>query len=322
MDIRSKVLDTLYAKKGDFVSGEEIAGICNRSRANISKVISSLRKEGFIIDSQTKLGYKMSDLNEKICEQGVNYYLPKGINYRLNYFEEIDSTNTHLKKMALDGVRGRRIVVSSHQTSGRGRRGKSFMSPKGTGLYFSILISDKLEYTDSKMLTVLFALCVSDTLDELSGKKTEIKWVNDIYLNKRKVCGILSEASFDIESGGLEWIVVGIGINVYKPKEGFDSSIEKLAGYVFENEEHDVFNKIISGIVSKYHSYSENLSTEEIVNRYISKSILKGKKVTILHDKEEYDATVEDIDANCNLVVKRESGKREVLSSGEVSIKL
>ncbi|PID82463.1 MAG: biotin--[acetyl-CoA-carboxylase] ligase [Clostridiales bacterium] len=322
MDIRSKVLDTLYSKKGSFVSGEDIARTCDCSRANISKVISSLRKDGYVIDSQTKLGYRMNNLNDKLCEQGVNYYLPRSLHYDVDYFDEIDSTNTYMKKIALEGIRGRKIVASSYQTSGRGRRGKSFLSPKGTGLYFSILLGDKLEYIDSKMITVLFALCVSETLDELSGKKTGIKWVNDIYLNEKKVCGILSEASFDIESGGLEWIVVGIGINVYLPKKGFDPSIENLAGYIFEHPEHDVFNKIISSVVSRYHDYRENLSTAEIVDRYISKSILKDKKVKILQNKEEYDATVEGIDRNCNLIVVRDNGKKEILSSGEVSIKL
>ena len=147
-------------------------------------------------------------------------------------YRTISSTNTVLKALAADGAGANLALVAEHQTAGRGRMGRSFCSPSGTGLYFSLLLRPKVPAAEAMSITACAAVAVSRTIEELTGRSTRIKWVNDILIGQKKVCGILTEAGIDAETGMLRYAVIGVGINVREPEGGFPPEIAGIAGAV------------------------------------------------------------------------------------------
>ena len=136
------------------------------------------------------------------------------MNRKKLYFEELDSTNSYLKEMAAKGAQEGTIIIANRQSAGRGRLGRSFFSPEEKGIYMSILLRPDISLERAVLITSMAAVAVAEAIEQVSGIQTKIKWVNDIFLNKKKVCGILTEAGIDAETGTLEYAVLGIGVNV------------------------------------------------------------------------------------------------------------
>lgn len=245
---------------------------------------------------------------------------PSYKDYKVEVFESIDSTNTYLMKKAADGERGRVCVIADTQTAGRGRQGKTFYSPENCGLYMSILVPNKLPIEKAMLLTPMMACAVSKAVKNLTYADCEIKWVNDLYLADRKVAGILTETKFDFESNRLEYAVVGIGINIIPPKDGYDESIKGIAAAIMPYVADDFRGKLAVEILTQTDEYMEKLGSEELINEYRRKSLLVGKKVVIHSADGDRCGKAVDIDSMCNLIVETENG-RETLSSGEVSVK-
>ncbi|MBR7002868.1 MAG: biotin--[Neisseriaceae bacterium] len=173
---------------------------------------------------------KFSEMMLKELENRFNFPV------EIHYVDETTSTNTVLKQMAADGAKDGTVYLAARQTQGRGRMGRSFFSPDG-GLYFSMLFRPKMNPATSLLLTVAAAVAVAEAMDEVFDTQSKIKWVNDVYVNGKKVCGILAESQLDPSKPTEQAVIVGIGINVCAPKDGFPTEIENRAGALCETNE-------------------------------------------------------------------------------------
>lgn len=239
--------------------------------------------------------------------------------YTIRHFNEIDSTSSYIMRLAADGERSRIAVIADSQTSGRGRRGKSFYSSDSCGLYLSFLLPDRIPIDQAMFLTPMIACCVAKAIENLFGISVGIKWVNDLFLNGRKVAGILTETKFDFESNLLEYAVVGIGINLSEPSGGFPQEIKSIAGSLGVGSDTDTKLKLAETILSLLDKYLPLLGTDKLTDEYISRSILIGREINIVYADRTESAVVKEINRDCNLVVVTSDGEK-VLSSGEVSI--
>ena len=252
---------------------------------------------------------------EKIFEKLNNKHT------EITLLETVDSTNRFLKQNS-DNANEWSVVIAENQTSGRGRYTRKFYSPENCGIYMSILLKPEISADSAVLVTAAAAVAVSEAIENLSSKQTQIKWVNDIFINSKKVCGILCEGVINAKSGLIDKVILGIGINVYTPENDFDSEIKDIAGAVFDEKIPDMRNRLIAEVINRFEKYYRELKNRTFLEGYRSRSAVIGKKVTVLRGEEKIPALALGIDDNCHLEVEFEDGKREFLSSGEISKKL
>ena len=322
MSIKDEVLRELESHKGNFVSGGELATSLGVSRNAIWKAIKKIEKNGYMIEAIPNKGYCLTSNNDILSAQSIERYL----NYHLNIHvcKSVSSTNTVLKEKASQGALHGTVLIAEEQTLGRGRMGKKFYSPSGTGIYLSILLRPDIPADESLFLTTSAAVATARAIEDVSDKKAEIKWVNDIYIRGKKVCGILTEASFNIESGKLDYAIVGIGINVCFPAEGFPPDIDNIATAIFDKSS-DSINKrslLIANLLNYFMEYYNDFESKKYVDEYIRRSMIIGKEITVLNGAQSADAIAVEIDNACRLKVKFNDGTEKWLNSGEVSIKV
>lgn len=234
---------------------------------------------------------------------------------------ETDSTNLYLKKIS-DSLPEGAVVIADCQTAGRGRFKRVFHSPENCGIYMSILLRPEIHAKDAVLITAAAAVSVSEAIEKLCGTHTQIKWVNDILLASKKVCGILAESVLNPKTGTIERAIVGIGINVYAPKKGFAPEIKEIAGFISEKEEENLRNLLCAEIINRLVYYSKNITQKEFLAKYRSLSAVVGKKINVISNERKTPATALDIDENCRLLVEYDDKTREYLNSGEISVKL
>lgn len=322
MTIKDDVLLFLENSKGEYLSGNDIGEKLNVSRNAIWKAINSLKKEGYNIDSIKNKGYCLDKNNFILSEQSIAKYLNyKNLNFEI--FDTIDSTNTYLRKKAEEGAKEGTVIISEKQTQGKGRMGKSFYSPHNNGIYISILLKPNLHGSQALYITTCAAVAVANAIDEISGENSQIKWVNDIFLNNKKVSGILTEGSFDLEGGGINYAVLGIGVNLTTPANGYPKEIENIATSVFSNKlpPYDYKNKIIAAILNNFFGYYPNINKKEFLIEYKEKSFILNKPISIIQGNSIKQGIAIDIDEEFRLKVSTENGDIKYLSSGEVSIR-
>ncbi len=320
---KDKLLELFESNRGNFISGEKIAESLNISRTAVWKAVNSLRNDGYQINAVTNKGYCLAENSDIISAQGIQQYLSDICeNVKIEVFSETDSTNMVCRNKANDGEQQGYVAVASKQTGGRGRKGRSFFSPADTGLYLSILMRPH-EQPDSVSLglTTMAAVAVCEAIEAVSGKDCQIKWVNDILIDGKKVCGILCEASYALEDQKLFAVVVGVGINVYPPKEGFPDEIKDVAGTVFDQSETGIRNQLAGEIINRFMAYYMHVSGNEYQAEYIKRSIVPGKDIEVCAHGEVRQAHALAIDDTCGLMVRYEDGTAETLHFGEVSIK-
>ncbi len=250
--------------------------------------------------------------------------------------DSVSSTNTLLKEYAAgqsSSVAARpevgglpfagdgrmKVLIAGHQTAGRGRRGRSFESPAGTGVYLSVLLRPGCPAEQFLAITTAAAVAACLAIEECTEEKPQIKWVNDVYVRGKKVCGILTEGSADPASGLLNWAVMGIGFNVYEPQNGFSEGIKDLAGAITQNVQKNLRERL-SGVFLRH--FADVLAAGQHAEAYKSRSLLTGKDIVVIRSGAEKPAHVLDVDDQCRLVVRYEDGSTEALSSGEVSTRL
>lgn len=229
----------------------------------------------------------------------------------ITVLETVDSTNTYAKSIA-DGTI--RLVVSEHQSAGRGRVGRSFFSPRAKGIYMSLVLPVR-EGTNPTVCTIIAAVAAARVIERISDKVARIKWVNDIFCSGKKVCGILCEGITDTASGMLGEVVVGIGMNLYSQEDDFPGEIRSVAASVFPGgvTRNSITGMLAQEIISVYESGAD------IIDEYKDRLFILGKKVRYTRDGTEYEGTATDVNDEGNLVVTTEAGIR-ILSSGEISL--
>lgn len=323
MNTKSKVLGILENYKGQHISGSKIADELGLSRNSIWKAIKQLQEEGHNITAITNKGYCLETDNEILSAESITKYLESDL-FDIEVYDVVDSTNLMLKIEAEDGGCEGRVIVAEHQTHGRGRRGRSFYSPKNTGVYMSLLLRPKLSAYESLSITTCAAVAVAEAIEMNSEKQAKIKWVNDIFVDDRKVSGILTEASIDLESAGLKYAILGIGINVFTPTEGFPDELEDTSTSIFKKlgNSSDRRSKLIGDILNVFMAYYQNIEDKPFLEEYKNRSLILNKEISVINGPgDARKAIALDIDEDFHLKVRYENGEIEYLSSGEVSIR-
>ena len=322
MTTKEKVLELFEKNKGIYFSGEELAKQLNVSRASVWKAVTGLRKDGYAIDAVTNKGYCLSEKGDILSAQGIMKYLPSEYqNMDIRVERETESTNAAAREYAEQGMQEGFLLVAGEQTKGRGRYGRTFFSPQGTGVYFSLLLRPKgVLAQQGTGLTAMAAVAMCEAVKELSGKPTGIKWVNDIYVNGKKVCGILTEASMGLESGMLDYVILGVGVNVYPPETGFPESLVDKAGIVFDEMQDDMKNRLIALFLENFWAYYLKQGDKSYIEKYKEYSLVTGKQIQVLSGNGKREAYALGIDDDCRLLVEYENGERATLSCGEISI--
>lgn len=324
MRTKNRVLELLEQQRGESISGERLAGICGISRNAVWKAVKELQKDGYHIVAVTNKGYRLSDENDIVSIPGIKPFLSeKSQPYadKIQIYNSLESTNTTAKELAVAGAEHGTVIISDCQTMGRGRYSRNFFSPSG-GLYMSIVLRPEgLRFDNPTAVTAFAAVSVCEAIESISKKEPKIKWVNDVFLDGKKVCGILTEAVTDFESGGLDWVVLGIGINVSVPTEAFPGGLQSTATSIFPDKRMPgVRNKLSAEIINRILGFETTPREAEIFEKYKKRLIMLGKEITVLQNQMEYKATAIDIDSVGHLIVKNENGEIITLFSGEIRI--
>ena len=323
LSTKENILALFEANKGIYFSGEEIAAQLSVSRAAVWKAVNALRSDGYVIDAVPNKGYRLSMNTDILSVQGIEKYLdPQNRQLTIQVLPEVSSTNTMLREKANEETPEGYVIIANGQTEGRGRRGRSFYSPVDTGIYLSILLRPKeIATNELTNLTSMAAVAACETIEEVSGQTPGIKWVNDIYIDGRKVSGILTEASISMENGSVEYVVVGIGFNVYLPEDGFSGEIKDIAGAIFDRKKDDGKNLLVAGVLNHFMNYYAEFDKKDYVKKYQERSLVVGKEITVLAPSGSRRALALEVDDTCALIVQYEDCSTERLNSGEISIR-
>ena len=322
MNVKGKLIEVFENNRGGFLSGEELADKLGCSRAAVWKAVTALRAEGYEIDAVTGRGYRLASGTDVLSAAGIEKYLTAGRDWlKLDVRRRVEgSSNTVLREMAAGAPDGTALICGE-QTGGKGRRGRSFFSPSDTGLYMSILLRPDMTAEDSVCITTAAAAAVSMAIEDCSGSETNIKWVNDVYMNGLKVCGILTEASLSLENGGLDYAVVGIGINAYEPEGGFPQEIKGIAGAVFQDRQEDMRNRLAAAVLSRFSECCGELFSPRLLEYYRSKLMWQDEKIKVISGSGEYPCTLLGVSDSYALRVRFEDGSEREISSGEITVR-
>lgn len=320
--MRTRILDELYANKENYISGQVLARNLGVSRTAIWKHINILKQEGYNIETVSGRGYRLLDMEDKLLPREIEGLLFNNtIGRPVIYFESIDSTNNYAKKEIKNLPHGT-IILGEEQVEGKGRRGRYWASPKETGIWVSIVLKPKIPPKEGIKMTQVAAAAICKSIREITGLDALIKWPNDIVINGKKVCGILTEMAGELNE--INYIIIGIGINV---------NVEEFSGEVGESatslsieggkklDRRQLLVHILRNFEVLYNSYIENLDLHAslyIVRKY---SALLGKNIKIVQGKLEKKAKAINIDDEGLLLVELEDGSKELIAVGEVSIR-
>ncbi len=337
---KEDVLEVLSAREGQFISGGALGKELGISRAAVWKAVETLRQEGFSIESVTNRGYRLTGVKNVFSEAGIRSCLRTGADVNpcfpdIRVYETITSTNTVLKQMAEDGAPQGTVLAAAEQTEGRGRLGRSFYSPKQTGVYFSLLLRPYIRPEEAGTLTVCAAAAVAEAIENITGQPAQIKWVNDILLGEKKVCGILTEGAMDVETGLLKYAVVGIGINIRPPEGGFPEDIKGVAGALGKTDA-DLRCRLVAGVLYGCQRRLASLmktgwgtpapqeqtdAQKTLYEDYKNRLSLLGRAIRVhTWDGSIRNATARDLTKDFALVVEYADGSVEALNAGEVSV--
>lgn len=320
--MKEEILRLLRSADG-YISGQEL---CNRfgvSRTAVWKAINQLKEAGYEIEAQQNKGYRLMAAPDLMTEAEIKSLMHTDwVAKEVLYFDTIDSTNTKAQELAEKGYPSGTLVVADKQESGKGRRGRSWVSPSGTGIFMTLMIKPDINPNNASMLTLVAALAVAKAITSVTGEEALIKWPNDIVVNSKKVCGILTEmnAQFDY----INHIVVGIGINVYN--ESFPEEISQMASSLMIEAGGKRFHRaqIIAETMSYFEQYYDTfLKTQDLsalVREYDELLVNRNKSVRVLDPKEPFDGKAMGITPKGELIVDTWES-RKLVSSGEVSVR-
>ena len=321
--LKSKVLKVLEENKGRTVSGAEIAKTLNLSRTSIWKAINLLRDDGYTINAVTNKGYSLEDNTDIISKEGISLYLNKDFsNVDIYIYKTTSSTNEVAKKLALSGAKHGTVVISEEQTQGKGRMGRSFYSPANTGIYMSIILRPTLTAMDSVLITTSSSVAICDAIHKVTGIECQIKWINDIYINNKKIGGILTEASTNFESGTIDYLILGIGINFNNPKDDFPDNLKEIAGSLYKGNSNGINrNMLCAEILNNILSIIPKIKDYDFISEYKKRSIILNQEIMYIRGGIYSKGKAIDINNDGSLVIKHDDGSIKILNSGEVSIR-
>ena len=317
-----RILELLRRQEG-FLSGEDIGRELSITRAAVWKGIKKLREEGYEIEAVTNRGYRLTNpetmYNKRELEQGLK---TKTMGQSIYFYEETDTTNNRARELALEGAPEGTLVVAEKQTAGRGRRGKVWESPLGTGIWMSLVLRPQIMPAEASVLTILCGLATAEAIEVETGLSAGIKWPNDILINGKKAVGILTE--MDCEMSQVHFVIPGIGINVNTTS--FPPEIADIATSLYLEcgktvSRRRLVHKVLERLEEHYETFLRTGSFTAMLEDYRKHCITLGKEVHVL-GREPFFAEALDITPEGELLVRRaDNGKEEVVFSGEVSIR-
>ena len=323
MSVKQQVLQLLEDNRGKYFSGNSMAKELSVSRASVWKSVQALRAEGYGISGSTNKGYMLEKSGDMLSSAGILRHIKTDGVFLVEAKKLVTSTNTLLRAEAAKGAPEGLVLAAEAQTHGRGRQGRAFHSPGGHGAYFSVLLRPaNYKTSDAPLITAAAAVATAQAIESLFDVKAGIKWVNDIYVRGKKICGILTEATISMENGMLDNAVLGVGINVTKPAEGYPEELKGIAAALTartggrDNERC----RLIAATLDNFWSYYRALPSRSFLDEYRSRSILIGKEITVLADNKARPARALSIDDECRLVVRYDTGETATLHSGEVRL--
>lgn len=306
--------DVLYElmNTDDYISGENLANKFGKSRAAVWKAIKSLGNSGYSIDAVTNKGYRLVNSDNFISAQSIKSYLNGSID--VLHYPCVDSTNNCCKRLLADGKKGEFLVIADEQSAGRGRQGKSFYSPSMTGVYFSLVLRPQTALQNVVTATTAASVAVCKAIEMLTDKKPKIKWVNDVYLDGKKICGILTEAIGNFEENIVDSVIIGIGINI--STQDFPEEVS-IAGCLNTDVNR---NKLVAQIANELSRIAGG-DYKYFIDYYRSHSMVIGEKIIFIKNGIAHPATAVAIDETGGLEVELENGEHTILRSGEISIR-
>ncbi|WP_027623081.1 biotin--[acetyl-CoA-carboxylase] ligase [Clostridium lundense] len=322
--MKEEILNLLKKNSNSFISGQYISEKLGVTRTSIWKYMNTLKEEGYEIESVSKKGYKLIASPDILTFHEIKEYLnTKYIGKKLVYFNSIDSTNTKAKELASLGEENGTVIISEEQTGARGRLGRNWCSPKGKGIWLSIILKPDIDPMNVAKVTQVAGAAVCKSILDM-GITTYIKWPNDIVINSKKVCGILTEMSGELNM--VNYVVLGIGINVNIDPQEIPKDLKEVATSLKIEEGKSINRKELTGkllnnfelLYDDFLSSSSLNSSIEICKKY---SILLGRKIKIINRNTSTLGKAIDIDSDGRLIVQYENGKTEAVISGEVSIR-
>lgn len=319
--MRDKIIKVILSQESDFVSGEELSKHLGISRAAVWKHIKILREEGYDIESVNKKGYRLVEKpKDLLTHNNINHQInTKVIGHKIIHFETIGSTNDYAKEIAFNENEGT-VIISEEQTKGRGRLGRRWHSKPYDGIWMSIILKPNMIPFKAPFITLIAGASIAKALNSL-GVETLIKWPNDVILNGKKISGILTELSAEIER--INYIILGIGINV-KTME-FVEEISDVATSLYKENYKvsrvDIVKNILEEFENLYFKYVKENSKEETLNICRKYSAVIGKEIYLIKGEERELVKCLDINEDGNLIVERKDKSIKEIMSGEVSIR-
>ena len=320
--MKEKILQILSGRKGSCVSGQEISEKLGVSRTAVWKHIKNMQQQGYPIRSTSGKGY--------LIEAGHSFLIPEEIKNNLRtqrigkqitVFTTVDSTNNWARKFC-DQLEHGSVIVSEEQTEGKGRRGKAWTSPKGEGLWFTLFLKPAFSVERAGFTTQLAAAAMWHAIHKMTGIRPEIKWPNDLLVDGRKICGILTELSGELNQ--IDFLMVGVGVNVNQ--EEFPPGLTDIASSIRRElgkpvDRTMLLAEFLNRFESFYNEFENHLSCADAMEIIRAHSSVINQPIDILKGQDQRAAIGRRILDNGNLEVQYENGEREILSGGEVSVR-
>lgn len=322
MTMKTEIL-TLLRESGDYISGQELCGRFHVSRTAVWKVMKQLQQEGYIIEAVRNKGYMLKENPDVLSRSELKSRIHnRWVGNEIYFYGETGSTNIDAKHLGEEGAPHGTVVVADKQNAGRGRRGRTWESPAGKDIYFTILLRPEFPPDKAAGLTLVMALSVVQAIEEECGTEAGIKWPNDVVINGKKVCGILTELT--TETDYIQYVVIGVGINVNL--EDIPEEIEKTAtSLLLESGKRTgragLLQKVLKKFEGNYEKYAGSLNMAPIEEDYNARLVNRNRQVRVLDPKGEWEGIARGINDSGELLVENEEGEIVEVYAGEVSIR-
>lgn len=323
--IRNEILSLL--RQGKTVSGTELSRRFGLSRAAVWKAVDALRRDGYVIEARTGLGYRLIQTPDTLSEAEIRSFLKptRRVGRTLYCFEEIDSTNNYLKTLSRRGGDDGAVAVANAQTAGRGRMERVFQSPKGKGIYLSVLLRSQLCPLRLLPVTAMTGVAVCAAVERICGVRPGLKWPNDPVLNGRKLCGILTEMALEAEAGRVQSMIVGIGINVSQEAADFSPEVAEMATSLAQELGRPVSRPALAAALieelDKVYTALEAGNLSAYLEAFRRDCVNLGKQARITSPAGAEIVTALGVDDQFGLLIRDADGAERVIRSGEVSVR-
>lgn len=314
--MKTKIIELLKLNEDHIITGTDIAKKLNITRSYVSKVVALLKDEGYNIEIINRSGYIYHDDYQVINIEKISKRLTNKDIFTITVLDKVNSTNTYLKELTSTDNTKIQVVIANEQTNGVGRMSRHFVSNRGKGIYMSIRFKPNFSLETTKKVTACVSVAIAKAIDNLCNTNVSIKWVNDIYINNKKICGILSTGSTNLELGILDYMIVGIGINLYHQE--FPEELKDIASSIYDETKVIVDrSNLIGEVLNEILKALETIETNDFITTYRNKSNVIGHMVELSMFDHTEIVKVLDIDDDAKLVVEKD-GKIKKIYSGEI----